>query len=105
VAPGTSVPLSQQFTYFATSGNSSVGLDVEEQVNNGGYLTIGGTRDLSATSPDGGNYTCGVPISQISQKTFMARAPTVTNTIKFKTYNRQRSFNTPVTAKTRRQAS
>jgi hypothetical protein len=61
-APGTSVPLSTLFSYFAASGDSIVGFDVEEASNNDGYLTDNGVEQPAGVL--NGNSPSWIPITR-----------------------------------------
>ena len=94
VAPGTSISLSQLFSYFdPDAGDSVTGFAVQDRSAGGGHLFLNGVQQADNTVF--GNTLTGIPISQIGQWTFVAGPSGSVDSIGFNAIDSHNAFNNP----------
>ena len=99
VAAGTSISLSQLFSYSdPDAGDSITAFALRDRSVGGGYLTLNGVAQAENTLFD------NIPISQIGQWAFVAGAGGSVDTIGFNAYDTHGAYNSSVTASVTAQA-
>jgi len=99
VAPGTSIPLSQLFSYSPGAGSWVVGFDFEQTTSDGGYITDPNGNRLQPYTIYG-NTTYGIPISELSEYHFVAGPAGTSDTIAFNVDDADTQYNSPAATAT-----